>query len=237
MNKICVYTCITGDYENLKEIEKKEKVKKLLKFYEDSGYKYDNGLIESTVFIKRPKDKKVRETCKIWFDMIVNFSHRDQLSFNYCLWKTGLKVKWIKEKVFHNNWFEFKSHNLAKNIESYRVYFNDINDSIYNMENDFQGSFIKRDNEYYIELIVPCDIKKTVIELSKVPFLKLNYFKINDKPTENVHYFNSFLYKNSMFFYNQNDEFEIYDYLKKGEPLKVNIGLEIVNQEELVNIF
>ena len=24
MNKICVYTCITGDYENLKEIEKKE---------------------------------------------------------------------------------------------------------------------------------------------------------------------------------------------------------------------
>ena len=49
--------------------------------------------------------------------MIINYSKRDQLSFNYCIKKTGLKVKWIDEKVFENDWFLWENHNLNHNIK------------------------------------------------------------------------------------------------------------------------
>ena len=32
-------------------------------------------------------DKLVKETMKMWFDMIVKYTKRDQLSFNFVLWK------------------------------------------------------------------------------------------------------------------------------------------------------
>ena len=42
--------------------ESKGNINRILKFYEDEKYLFDNGLIESTVYIKRPKDKIVQET-------------------------------------------------------------------------------------------------------------------------------------------------------------------------------
>ena len=76
--------------------------------------------MEATVFIKNPKDEKVQETMKMWFDMLLKFGKRDQLLFPYCAYKTGLKIKWINEKVFENNWFDWSNHiqkNTQKNME------------------------------------------------------------------------------------------------------------------------
>ena len=107
---------IKDECENCIRLKKetKEKVKKLLEFYDNNHYPDKNGLIESTVYIKRNKNELVRKTMKIWFEMILNYSHRDQLSFNYCIYKTGLNVKWINEKVFDNNWFDWIKHSTYK---------------------------------------------------------------------------------------------------------------------------
>ena len=34
-----------------------------------------------------------------WYEEIKNYSHRDQLSFNYIMWKTGLKIKYINKNL------------------------------------------------------------------------------------------------------------------------------------------
>ena len=96
--------------------EKKEIIQKLLDFYNQKKYKYDNGLIESTVYIKKTNNEKVEKTLRIWFEMVKNFSKRDQLSFNYAISESGLTVKWINENVFDNKWFYCKSHNYDKKI-------------------------------------------------------------------------------------------------------------------------
>ena len=52
-----------------------------------------------------------------WWNQIKNFSKRDQLSFNYVVWKTGIKIKYISKKFvfgyFHqNNHSYMKKHKL-----------------------------------------------------------------------------------------------------------------------------
>ena len=32
-----------------------------------------------------------------WFEEIKYYSHRDQLSFNYVLWKSGIKIKYLSK--------------------------------------------------------------------------------------------------------------------------------------------
>ena len=102
--------------------EDKENIVKLMEFYSKEGYNYDNGLIESTVYIKRPKDKKVIETMNIWYETLRKYSRRDQLSFNYSMFKTGLSVHWIDEYVFDNDWFLWDNHSPKKKITTYLPY-------------------------------------------------------------------------------------------------------------------
>ena len=75
MEKDDVFTCFKhGERNNILEEmsaclrfrkENIENINKLKEFYKKENYNYDNGLIEATVFIKRPSDKKVQETMKL----------------------------------------------------------------------------------------------------------------------------------------------------------------------------
>lgn len=212
---------------------KKADVQKLLKFYEKEEYMMDNGLIESTVYIKRPNDPKVKKTMRVWFKMIQDFTHRDQLSFNYAIYKTGLPVRWINLKVFDNEWFTCSNHGNDKGISSYRVYFNDGSD--YNLDNDFSGAMTKKPrNKYVISLRVPCDTNKTAIELSRIPFIEMTNLTINREYPRHIHYFNGEEKEGTVFFYNENAAFEIYDELKKGDRLRIEMTLNILPNEDAI---
>ena len=58
-----------------------------MKKYFDNSYPEDNGLVATGLMIRNRKDN-VNIFCEKWFDEILHFSHRDQLSFNYVLWKS-----------------------------------------------------------------------------------------------------------------------------------------------------
>ena len=217
--------------------EKKEIIQKLLDFYNQKKYKYDNGLIESTVYIKKTNNEKVEKTLRIWFEMVKNFSKRDQLSFNYAISESGLTVKWINENVFDNKWFYCKSHNYDKKIKSYRVYFNSCFNDEYNMNNDFQGDLCSLGNgKYLIDLVVPCDTQKTVVELPRIPFIKLKELQINEFNNKNIHFFNSLKHDEYIFFYNENGAFEFYDKLNKNDKLSISMILEPSCDEDLIDL-
>ena len=46
-----------------------------------------------------------------WFEEIKKYSHTDQLSFNYVIWKTGKKTKYIS-KVFALEYFNQYDHSM-----------------------------------------------------------------------------------------------------------------------------
>ena len=47
-----------------------QKVFKTLEYYNTEKFPDDNGLCESTVYIKRPKNPNVIKTMDIWFNII-----------------------------------------------------------------------------------------------------------------------------------------------------------------------
>lgn len=76
----------------------------------------DDGLVEnwglwSTGFIIRKDTPEVRNFNKLWFEEIKNGSVRDQLSFPYSLWKTGLKIKTIPGNIYESVYVKKFKHN------------------------------------------------------------------------------------------------------------------------------
>ena len=84
-NRICTYDEIMACYYSKKDTA--DKLLKLYDMYSFDGYPRDNGLYETNVIIMHHKDPKVIELMDKWWDFIFEYSHRDQLSINYVIWK------------------------------------------------------------------------------------------------------------------------------------------------------
>lgn len=96
------------------------------KKYDELGYKYDNGLIAGGFILFNNNEKVIRFFSQ-WWDEIKNFSHRDQLSANFVLWKNPD----IKHKILrgvYNNHFKVLSHK-KKEAPSIKIR-NDLNPKI-----------------------------------------------------------------------------------------------------------
>lgn len=80
--------------------------------YKNEGFPANYGLVQTNVMIRHHNDQYSRDLMEKWWDELKDNSHRDQLSFNYALWKCGAKrFKYLikttcNSKVF--NWI--KSH-------------------------------------------------------------------------------------------------------------------------------
>jgi hypothetical protein len=57
--------------------------------YKEDGLPHLQGMIQSGLMIRNNR-REVREFCKLWFKELQSHTHRDQLSFNYVLWKHKL---------------------------------------------------------------------------------------------------------------------------------------------------
>ena len=109
-----------------------------------------------TVFIKRNNNKKVIETMNLWFDMVCNYSKRDQLSFMYCVWKTGLNIDDIDLNVCSNDWFDWKNHS-TKSEDSYKIYL-DYGDGFLE-KNVMCGKYKKNGLKRKIDVKIPEKVK------------------------------------------------------------------------------
>jgi len=84
-------------YEELKACIRYKKddpqiMHKQVERYAAEGYPKNNGLY-STGFIARRNTPKVKKFNELWWGEVKTSSHRDQLSFPYVAWKTGIKVQ------------------------------------------------------------------------------------------------------------------------------------------------
>ena len=212
--------------------ETKENAIKLLEFYKKEDYPDNNGLIESTVFIRR-KNEIVDNTMKLWFDMILNYSHRDQLSFNYCIYKTNLDVKWIDEKVFDNDWFSWERHNEERIIKKYRLYFGKDD---YDLNLDFYGNYEIKNNVYTIKIKIPDNVNSFLISPCRVRSTLLKEIKINGKVFNNFKTLNIRKIDDVYLFYDENPFIIIEGDFRKGDNLKIELIMDILSENDLVSI-
>lgn len=212
----------------------KENIDEHIKFLKDENYPENFGLYEMTVFIKSHKDKKVEETMKLWFDMVCNHSKRDQLSFMYCVWKTGMKINPIELNVFDNIWFSWTKHNFSKEIKEYRVYFGD-QDKNYNTYNDVRGEYKIIDNKYVIDIKSPVTTDKVVVELTKVPCVKYKNLNISNVCNEEMQIINSTCYNDNLIFYNDVSIIVINKKFNKKDIFHLEIEFEKMALDDIYN--
>lgn len=231
-----VYACFKHSMRNsiLEEMnaclrfrkEEYSKIENLKKFYIKEKYNYDNGLVENTVFIKRPKDKTVIDTMKIWYDIVSSYTTRDQLSFNYAISKTNLKINWIEEKVFDNDWFKWHQHNHNSIPKDYMIYFGKLDE--YDYSKQYSSDYKIDKDEYVISTKVLNDCNEIYIELSNSMIVKYNIIDINTKC--NIYRHNTFEYLNEYYFF-KNPGFIILDgKFKKGSKIEIKLSFELVDE-------
>ena len=95
-----------------------ENIAKLYDFYNREKFPDNNGLIEASILIRNFNNNKLNECMKLWFDMYINYAHRDQLSFQYAAWKTGLKYNLLDMSVWNNEYTKSVEHKVANHIDA-----------------------------------------------------------------------------------------------------------------------
>jgi hypothetical protein len=103
----------------IKSVIKAKKEKKSLgnvikEKYEKEKFPDNNGLIESCLLIRKHNDKQCIDIMTKWYNEIKNYSHRDQLSFNYIIWKNHIKIKYIPKRYAYQYFLQKSSHLIHK---------------------------------------------------------------------------------------------------------------------------
>ena len=82
------------------------------KQYFAEGFPDSNGLAWNLVLLRRHHASDVIEAMEAWWNEVTNRSKRDQMSFNYVAWKSGLKFNYIPGDPTDNEYFYRTNHFL-----------------------------------------------------------------------------------------------------------------------------
>lgn len=88
--RVCVYkeaqACIAMKKDT------KENIEKEIQFLNKEKYPTDNGLVQSNIIVRYHNKKECIDLMESWWNMIQNYSKRDQLSFDYVCWKNKVNT-------------------------------------------------------------------------------------------------------------------------------------------------
>jgi hypothetical protein len=106
-DRVCVYeeaeACIKFNKED------PQKLRDQIRAYKEEGYPEKWGMIHSQV-IYRKNDERVKMFCNIWWKEVLKRSRRDQMSFNYALWKNPISIKTLFPSISSSMYFSLWTH-------------------------------------------------------------------------------------------------------------------------------
>ena len=103
--------CIYREGEVCAHIKKdsEEVINAQMQRYRKEGYPEANGMVATGMMVRNNR-KDVQELCDFWWSEVLKGSKRDQLSFNYALWKYYVDVRIISFKDMIDNHFSWLAH-------------------------------------------------------------------------------------------------------------------------------
>ena len=108
-------------YDEIDQVVKqnKESIKKLdplLKFLKHIHYPINNGLIAGGVIYRKHNDRNQR-IFQYWFDLILEYSNRDQLTFNLATYLLDEQVNYCNLDIHGNRFFEKLPHGTSAYLQ------------------------------------------------------------------------------------------------------------------------
>lgn len=88
--------------------DKMKNMEEQMKLYRADGYPNHAGLCETNIMLRK-HNPEVNKLMDMWADWLRKYSHRDQMSLNYCMWKLGFKYTRIPED-FRRKCFQWSGH-------------------------------------------------------------------------------------------------------------------------------
>lgn len=76
--------------------------------YKKEGFPKNYGLLQSNIMVRLHNEDDCIKIMKNWFSELKEHSHRDQLSFNYVLWKNkDVEITYLDKQICKSKWFEW----------------------------------------------------------------------------------------------------------------------------------
>jgi len=97
-------------------LDDSNKIYDQLRLYQQAGYPEHYGLSETPVIIRKTTDD-VKTFNSLWWSILTRYSKRDQLSFDFVRWHTGIEVDHIDGNIHNNDYFTLDKHLVLKEHE------------------------------------------------------------------------------------------------------------------------
>ena len=116
--------------------------------YISQGYPKNDGLIVSGILFREHNDEQIINAMEDWYSEVIEYSRRDQLSFNYAAWKNDLKYDTCEIFYWKNEYFTHKgTHNKKeRNIEHETVKNFDVTKTQIQKNIDLMAKFFENPN-------------------------------------------------------------------------------------------
>ena len=89
--------------------DKREIVNPQMARYKKEGFPENYGLLQSNILLRKHNNEDCIKLMEAWFEELKDNSHRDQLSFNYVLWKNNdVKIAYMDKTICKSEWFTWK---------------------------------------------------------------------------------------------------------------------------------
>ena len=117
-NRGCIYDESSACLRLKKDTS--ENIKPQIDKYKKEGFPANFGLVETNIIYRKHNNPYCIEVMNVWANELMNGSHRDQLSFNYALWKVGSNgFKYLDTKLIRGVYFKWYSqHNRGVSSEN-----------------------------------------------------------------------------------------------------------------------
>ena len=208
--------------------DKKDVLKKQITLYEKNGYPKHNGLIESTILFRKNKSNNLAKTMIMWFDEIKKHSCRDQISFNYVAYKTGLKFNLLDFNVFNNDYFGWNKHVIKKEIKNFSVYFGD--DISFDFDSVISDDYKINGNLYIGKFKVKKNCNLFKIQLCSFPGLIFDNLHI-DCGYDSYNLVNWSQYYDIKLFDGGVPTIFLYGNFKKNQVVKFSIEMSVISED------
>jgi len=110
--------CVYDESVEIIEVKKDDEdivTNQMLKYIED-GYPKNFGLAQSNVLIRKHNKEEVINFSKQWWREVLHHSRRDQLSFNYVLYKNqNINIGILNPLIIFSEFFKMREHGIDRN--------------------------------------------------------------------------------------------------------------------------
>lgn len=87
-----------------------EDMNKQLSVYRESGYAEHQGLYDTGCMVREHNDEKIISLMKMWWEQLMKYTYRDQISFPYICQKSGMMPDICDLDINSNPWLKVYKH-------------------------------------------------------------------------------------------------------------------------------